>query len=54
MIVLLIPLTYSIAHGIGFGAIAYVAIAVLRGKARQVHPVMYCVAMAFIAYFAMA
>jgi AGZA family xanthine/uracil permease-like MFS transporter len=54
IIVLLIPLTYSIAHGIGFGSVAYVAIAALRGRVRDVHPVMYGVAAAFIAYFVVA
>jgi len=54
VIVLFIPLTYSIAHGIGFGSVAYVAIAALRGRARDVHPVMYGVAAAFIAYFVVA
>jgi adenine/guanine/hypoxanthine permease len=54
IVVLLIPLTYSIAHGIGFGAVAYVAIALIRGRFRDVHPVMYGVAAAFIAYFVLA
>jgi AGZA family xanthine/uracil permease-like MFS transporter len=49
--ILLVPLTYSIAHGIGYGLLAYVAIAVCRGRARHVHPVMYAVAVAFAAYF---
>ncbi len=48
------PLTYSIAHGIGFGAISYVAIAVLRGRARQVHPLMFGIAAAFTLFFALA
>jgi adenine/guanine/hypoxanthine permease len=52
--VLLIPLTWSIAHGIGFGAIAYVGMAVLRGHARRVHPVMYGVALAFALFFEFA
>jgi AGZA family xanthine/uracil permease-like MFS transporter len=46
-----IPLTYSIAHGIGYGFIAHVAIKLLSGKPREVHPLMYCVATAFAAYF---
>jgi AGZA family xanthine/uracil permease-like MFS transporter len=54
LIVLLVPLTYSIAHGIAFGAIAYVVIAALRGRAREVHPVMYGVAAAFAVYFLIA
>jgi AGZA family xanthine/uracil permease-like MFS transporter len=49
--ILLVPLTYSIAHGIGYGLLAYVAIAVCRGRARHVHPIMYAVAVAFAAYF---
>jgi AGZA family xanthine/uracil permease-like MFS transporter len=51
---LLIPLTWSIAHGIGFGAVAYVCIAVLRGHGSRVHPVMYAVAIAFGVFFALA
>jgi AGZA family xanthine/uracil permease-like MFS transporter len=48
---LLVPLTYSIAHGIGFGVVCYVALALLRGRAAIVHPVMYGVAAAFVAFF---
>lgn len=51
---LLIPLTYSISHGIGAGFIAYTAIAVLRGEGRVVHPLMYATSLAFCAYFALA
>ena len=35
LILLLIPLTYSISHGIGAGFIAYVAIRLLAGHARE-------------------
>jgi adenine/guanine/hypoxanthine permease len=49
--ILLIPLTYSIAHGIGYGFLAYVGIAVCRGRARVVHPIMYGVAAAFAMFF---
>ncbi len=49
--ILLIPLTYSIAHGIGYGVLCYVAICLLRGGGRQVHPLMYGIAVAFAAYF---
>jgi AGZA family xanthine/uracil permease-like MFS transporter len=51
LILLLIPLTYSISHGIGIGFVAYVAIRVLAGHAREVHPLMYATALAFIAFF---
>jgi adenine/guanine/hypoxanthine permease len=36
-----IPLTYSIAHGIGFGFITYVLIKAFSLKFREVHPMMY-------------
>jgi AGZA family xanthine/uracil permease-like MFS transporter len=51
---LLIPLTYSISHGIGAGFIAFVAIRLLQGQARAVHPLMFVAAAAFVAYFALA
>lgn len=48
-----IPFTYSISHGIGYGFIAYTAIKVLDGEWRQVHPLMYGASAAFAAYFAL-
>jgi AGZA family xanthine/uracil permease-like MFS transporter len=46
-----IPLTYSIAHGIGYGFIAYVLIQVLSLRFTKVHPLMYVTAVAFAAFF---
>jgi adenine/guanine/hypoxanthine permease len=46
-----IPLTYSIAHGIGYGFITYVLMRVLTGQMRSVHPAMAVTAAAFAAYF---
>ena len=46
-----IPLTYSISHGIGYGFITYVAVQVLLGRPREVHPLMYAAAAAFAADF---
>jgi adenine/guanine/hypoxanthine permease len=46
-----IPLTYSIAHGIGYGFIAYVAIRALSGRLREVPTVMYLIAATFALYF---
>ena len=51
LILLLTPLTFSISHGIGYGFIAYVAIKLLRGRAREVQPMMYATAVLFVAYF---
>ena len=51
VILLTIPLTYSIAHGIGYGFVAYVAIKLLALRPRDAHPLMYVTAAAFLAYF---
>ncbi len=50
--VILVPLTYSISHGIGAGFIAFVAIKVLNGRIREVHPLMAASALAFGGFFA--
>jgi len=50
--IVLMPFTYSITNGIGAGFIAYVFIKVTRGKGRDVHPMMWIAAIAFIVYFA--
>ncbi|GAA1834871.1 NCS2 family permease [Microlunatus capsulatus] len=48
----LMPFTFSITIGIGAGFISYVLLKVARGKARQLHPLMWVVAGAFVVYFA--
>ncbi len=45
------PLTYSIADGIIFGIISYVALKVITGKAKDVPVVTYCVAAFFVLKF---
>ena len=52
--VIMVPLTYSISHGIGAGFVAYVAVKVLSGRAREVHPLMAVSAATFILFFAIA
>jgi AGZA family xanthine/uracil permease-like MFS transporter len=47
----LMPFTYSITNGVGAGFVSYTAIAVLRGKGRDVHPLLYVVAGIFVWYF---
>lgn len=49
--VVMMPFTYSITNGVGAGFIAYVVIAVLRGRAKDVHPLLYAVAAIFAWYF---
>ncbi|MEK7865743.1 MAG: NCS2 family permease [Planctomycetota bacterium] len=46
-----IPFTYSIAHGIGYGFITFVAIRLLSLRFREIHPLMACAAAAFAGYF---
>lgn len=48
----LMPFTYSITVGIGAGFITYVLIKAARGKASQVHPLMWVVGAAFVVFFA--
>ena len=47
-----IPLTFSIAAGIGFGVIAHVVVKVARGKAGEVSWLMWALVPLFIAFFA--
>ena len=50
--IVLMPFTYSITNGIGAGFIAYVFIKLSRGKAAEVHPMMWIASGAFVVYFA--
>jgi AGZA family xanthine/uracil permease-like MFS transporter len=50
--IVLMPFTYSISVGIGAGFITYVFIKLVLGKAGQVHPLLWGVAVAFVIYFA--
>ncbi|MET4004549.1 MULTISPECIES: NCS2 family permease [Arthrobacter] len=47
----LMPFTYSIANGIGAGFIAFVLIRVFQGRAKEIHPLMWAVAAAFLLFF---
>jgi AGZA family xanthine/uracil permease-like MFS transporter len=49
--IIMIPLTYSISKGIGYGFIAYVLIKVFSGKAKGVHPLMYIASIFFVIDF---
>jgi AGZA family xanthine/uracil permease-like MFS transporter len=50
--IILMPFTYSISAGIGAGFVSYTLLKVVRGKARQVHPLMWVVSALFVIYFA--
>jgi AGZA family xanthine/uracil permease-like MFS transporter len=47
------PFTYSITNGFGVGFITYAFIKLVRGKARELHPMMVGTAAAFAIYFAL-
>lgn len=51
--IVLMPFTYSIATGIGAGFVTFVLIKAVKGKAREVHPLMWTVAGLFVVYFAL-
>ena len=45
---LLIPFTYSIAHGIAFGFITYAGLKLVTGKVREVKPIVWVIAAIFV------
>jgi AGZA family xanthine/uracil permease-like MFS transporter len=47
-----IPLTFSISAGIGLGVFGYVAVMLARGRARQIHPLMWLLVPLFATFFA--
>jgi adenine/guanine/hypoxanthine permease len=46
-----IPLTFSIAAGIGFGILGHVVVKVALGKAREISPLMWLLVPFFIAFY---
>jgi len=49
--IVLMPFTYSITAGIGAGFVAYVLLKVVKGKAAEIHALMWIVAALFVVYF---
>ena len=52
LVLITIPFTYSIADGIGAGFISYTLLKLFSGRGRELHPLMYVLAVVFLAYFA--
>ncbi|MEV0798920.1 NCS2 family permease [Kribbella sp. NPDC050281] len=50
--IILMPFTYSITAGIGAGFVAYVILKLVRGRTRDIHPLMWIVSALFVVYFA--
>lgn len=49
--IVLMPFAYSITVGIGAGFLTFVLLKVVRGRAREVHPLLWVVAALFVVYF---
>jgi adenine/guanine/hypoxanthine permease len=50
--IILMPFSFSITNGIGAGFVSYVVIKLLAGRGRELHPVLWVIALLFVAYFA--
>jgi AGZA family xanthine/uracil permease-like MFS transporter len=48
---MVMPFTYSITNGIGFGFITYTLICACRREWKRIHPFMWVVSGAFVLYF---
>jgi AGZA family xanthine/uracil permease-like MFS transporter len=49
--IIVMPLSYSIATGIAAGFIFYPITMIMKGRAKEIHPVMYGLFVIFILYF---
>jgi adenine/guanine/hypoxanthine permease len=49
--IIIMPFTYNISYGIGFGFISYTLIKLFRGKGRQLHPLMIISSVLFAVAF---
>lgn len=49
--IIMMPLTYSIATGIAIGFVFYPITMIFKGKAREIHPIMYGLFVIFVLYF---
>ncbi|OLT29738.1 permease [Nocardiopsis sp. CNR-923] len=50
--IIMMPFTYSIANGIGFGLLGYAFVRLVQGKANQVHPLLWVISVVFLIHFA--
>jgi adenine/guanine/hypoxanthine permease len=49
--IIIMPLSYSIATGIAAGFIFYPITMIIKGRAKEIHPIMYLLFIIFILYF---
>ncbi|MEY4348600.1 MAG: hypothetical protein RIS43_1019, partial [Actinomycetota bacterium] len=50
--IVLMPFTYSIAVGIGAGFVTHVVLKAATGRSKEIHPLLWIVALAFLVFFA--
>jgi len=46
------PMTYSIANGIGAGFVSWIVLHAFSGKAKTIHPLLWVVGIGFVLFFA--
>ena len=46
--IMMMPFTYSIANGIMFGVLTWLVLKVVRGKLKEIHPIMWIVGALFV------
>ncbi len=52
LVLTVMPFTYSITNGIGAGFVSLVALKLLSGRGRELHPLMVLSSLGFVVYFA--
>ncbi|WP_067197778.1 NCS2 family permease [Microbacterium sp. XT11] len=50
--VTVMPMTYSIANGIGAGFVSWIVVNALSGRAKTIHPLLWVVGVGFVLFFA--
>ena len=51
LVIMVMPFSWNITNGIGFGFIAYVLVRLAQRRLRDIHPLMAAVSLAFAVYF---
>lgn len=49
--IIMMPFSYSITNGIGAGFVAYLVVQLARGRAKEIHPLMWVACLLFVVYF---
>ncbi|WP_089024706.1 NCS2 family permease [Actinomyces vulturis] len=52
--IVMMPFSYSITNGIGAGFVTYIVLSIARGKAKNIHPLMWLTGALFVVYFTLA